>query len=105
MSYSYQLKGLFLGCVIGLALVTRLAIALPISVFGPIGGLVDVANELSIVIALLTAYRLTGRLRNYYDNRVRRRVLEQGFVKWMAELEARKAVAAAPSVPLLKKVA
>ena len=105
MSYSLRFKGFFLGCVIGFALTTRLAFALPMSLFGPLGGLADVANELSIVIALLVACRMTERFKSYYDSRARRRVLEEGFVKWTAELEARKTAAALSSEPLLKKVA
>lgn len=46
MSYSSRLKGFFLGCVIGFTLTARLAFALPISLFGPMGGLADYANEL-----------------------------------------------------------
>ena len=105
MSYCVRLKGFFLGCVIGFALTARLAFALPLSLFGPLGGLADVANEMSIVIALLVACRITDWFKNYYDNLVRRRVLEEGFVKWAAELEARKTAAALSSELLLKKVA
>ena len=105
MSHSIRFKGFFLGCVIGFALAVRLAIALPISLFSPIGGLTDVANELSIVIALLGAFRMAERFKSYYDNRARRLVLEQGFVKWASDLEARKAVAVVSPEPLLKKVA
>ena len=105
MSYSLRFKGFFLGCVIGFALTVRLAFALPMSLLGPIAGLADVANELSIVIALLAACRITERFKIYYDNRVRRRVLEEGFVKWTAELEARKPAAAISAEPMLKKVA
>ena len=103
MSNSLRLKGFFLGCVIGLAVSVRLAFAGSLGLFGPIAGLADVANELSIVIAILAAYRLTERLNSYYDNRARRLVLEEGFAKWTSELEARKAAAAATAI--LKKAA
>ena len=105
MSYSYRLKGFFLGCVIGFALSARLAFALPISLFGPLGGLADYANELAILVALLAAARLTERLKSYYAKRTVLRLLEASWVKWTAELEAQKSAAAALSVPLLKKVA
>jgi len=105
MSYSSCLKGFFLACLIGFALTARLAFALPISLFGPLGGLVDYANELAILVALLAASRLTGRLKSYYAKRTVLGLLEEGWVKWTDELEARKVTASAPSVPLLKKVA
>ena len=105
MSYSFRLKGFFLGCVIGLALATRLAFALPISLFGPQGGLADYANELAILVALLAASRLTERLKSYYAKRAVLRLLEAGWVKWTAQLEAQKSAAATQSVPVLKKVA
>jgi hypothetical protein len=105
MSHSLRSQGFFTGCVIGIALTARLAITLAIGLFGPLGGLADLANELSIVIALLAAFRIKDRFENYYDNLIRRRVLEEGFVKWTAELEARKATPAVPAAPLLRKVA
>lgn len=105
MSYSFRLKSFFLGCVIAFALVARLAFALPISVFGPMGGVADYANELAILVALLFASRLTERLKNYYAQRTVLRLLEAGWVKWTAELEAQKAAAAAAPVVILKKVA
>ena len=105
MASSLRLKGFFLGCVIGFALIARLAFALPISFFGPLGGLNDYANELAILVALLAASRLTERLKNYYAKRTVLRLLEEGWVKWTAEIEARKSAAAAPPVPLFKKVA
>jgi len=100
-----RLKGFFLGCVIGFALVARLAFALPISLYGPMGGLADYVHELAILVALLAASRLTERLKSYYAKRTVLRLLEAGWVKWTAQLEAQKSAAAAPSVPLLKKVA
>jgi len=105
MSYSLGLKGFFLGCVIGFALAARLAFALPISLFGTLGGLADYANELSILIALLAASRLTERLKSYYAKRTVLRLLEAGWVKWTAELEAQKSAAPVPSAAILKKVA
>lgn len=101
MSYSSRLKGFFLGCVIGFTLTARLAFALPISLFGPMGGLADYANELAILVALLAASRLTERLKSYYAKRTVLRLLEEGWVKWTAELEARKtAKTAAPAADL-----
>jgi hypothetical protein len=105
MSHSLRLKGFFIGCVIGLTLIARLAFALPIALVGPVGGLADVVNELSIVVALLAAFRIKDRFESYYDNLLRRRVLEAGFMKWTAELEARKSAPAVLAAPLLKKVA
>lgn len=105
MSYSSRLKGFFLGCVIGFALTARLAFALPISLFGPLGGLADYANELSILVALLAASRLTERLKSYYAKRTVLRLLEEGWVKWTAELEARKSVLAAAPTADLKNAA
>ena len=102
MSYSIRFKGFFLACVIGFALAARVAFALPISVFGPLGGLADYTNELAILIALLAAARLTERLKSYYAKRTVLRLLEEGWIKWTAELEARKGAAAAV---ILKKVA
>ena len=105
MTYSFRLKGFFLGCVIGFALATRLAFALPIGLFGPLGGVADYANEFSILVALIAASRLTERLKSYYAKRTVLRLLEAGWVKWTAELEAQESAAAAPSVPPLKQVA
>jgi hypothetical protein len=105
MAYSLRLKGFFLGCVITFALTARLAFALPISLFGPMGGLVDYANELAILVALLAASRLTERLKSYYAKRTVLRLLEEGWVKWTAQLEAQKSAAPAPPAVLLKKVA
>ena len=64
MSYSLRLKGFFLACVIGLALVTRVAFAVPISLFGPLGDLADYANELSVLAAVFAASRLTERFKS-----------------------------------------
>jgi hypothetical protein len=105
MAYSPRLKGFFLGCVFGFALTARLAFALPISLFGPLGGLADYANELAILVALLAASRLTERLKSYYAKRTVLRLLEEAWVKWTAEHEAQKSAAPAPSAAILKKVA
>jgi hypothetical protein len=105
MSYSTRLKGFFLGCVIGFALTARLEFALPICLFGPLGGLADHANELAILAALLAASQLTKRLKNYYAKGTVLRLMEEGWVKWTAQLEAQKSATAAPSVPPLKHVA
>ena len=105
MSYSTRRNGFFLGCVIAFALVTRLAFALPISLFGPLGGLADYANELAILVALIASFRLTERLKSHYAKRTVLRSLEEGWVKWTAQLEAQKSAGAAPSVPPLKHVA
>jgi hypothetical protein len=103
MSYSLRLKGFFLGCVIGFALTARLAFALPISLFGPMGGPADYANERTILVAILAASRLTERLKSYYVKRTVLRLLEEGWVKWTAQLEAQKSAAGAAAI--LKKVA
>ena len=105
MAHSLRLKGFFLGCVIGMALVTRLAFAASIGLLGPLSGLAGIANELCVIVALFAASRLTERLNCYYDNRARRRVLEQGFLKWMAELEAKKSAVATEPTSVLKKAA
>jgi len=105
MSYSRHLKGFFLTCLIGLALSARLVFALPISLFGPLGGLADYANELAILVALLAASRLTEVLKNYYAKGIVLRLMEEGWVKWTAQLEAQKSASAAPSIPPLKHVA
>jgi hypothetical protein len=103
MSDSLRLKGTFLGCAVGLALVTRLAFAGSIGLFGPMGGLADFASELSILIGVLATCGLIDRFTRYYDNRARRQVLEEGFVKWIGELEAQKS--AAMLVSTVKKAA
>ena len=91
MSYSLKMKLALLGCVVGLTVPVRLAFAGSVSLFGSMYGVADYANELSVLIAVITAYRLTERLQSYYDNLARRRVLEEGFVKWASEVEARAA--------------
>ena len=58
-----------------------------------------------ILVALIAASRLTERLKSYYAKRTVLRLLEAGWVKWTAELEAQESAAAAPSVPPLKQVA
>ena len=105
MSYSLRLKGFFLSCVIGLALVARLAFVVSVSIFGALGGLADFANELSVLAALFAASRLTERFKSYYAKRTVLRLLEEGWVKWTAQLEAQKSAAATRSVAVLKKVA
>ena len=103
MSDSIRLKGMFLGCAVGLTLVTRLAFAGSMGLFGPMGGLADWATELSILIGTLATCCLTDRFTRYYDNCARRWVLEEGFVKWIGELETQKS--AAMSVSGVKKAA
>ena len=105
MSYSTRLKAFFLGCVVGFTLMARLLIALPLVILGPMGGLAGIANELSIVVALLAAYRLTERLKSYHAKRTVIRLMETGWVKWLAELEARKSLFANSAESLLKNVA
>ena len=105
MSYSLRTKVYFIGCAIGLTLTARLLIALPLVIFGPTGGLADSANELSIIVALLAACRLTERLKNYHTKRTVIRLIESGWVKWLAELEARTSMSASLAEPLLKNVA
>ncbi len=101
MSYSTRLKGFFLGCVIGFALTSRLAFVL----LGPLGGMAEHANELAILVALLGASRVTESLKNYYAKGTVLRLMEEGWVKWTAQLDAQKSASAAPSIPPLKHVA
>jgi len=105
MSYSFRLKGFFLGCVVGFAVAARLAFALPMSLFGTMGGLADNANELATLAMILGASRLTERLKSYYAKRTVLHLLEEGWVKWTAQLEAQKPAKAASSALVLKKVA
>ena len=105
MPYSLRLKGFFLGCVIGTAASVRMAFAGSVGLFGAMGGLASYANELSILIAILAASRLTKRLNNFYARRTELRLLEEGFLKWASELEARKAAAAEVSTPDQRKAA
>jgi hypothetical protein len=105
MSHSMRIKAFFLGCVIGFALMVRLLIALPLVTLGPMGGLADIANELSIIVALFAAYRLTERFNSYHTKRTVIRLMETGWVKWLAELQARKSMSANSVETLLKNVA
>ena len=100
-----RLKTFFFGCVIGFAMMARLLIALPLVILGPMGRLANIADELSIAVALLTAYKLTERLKSYHAKRTVIRSVETGWVKWLAELEARKSMPANSAEPLLKNVA
>ena len=104
MSYSFRLKGFFLGCVVGFALATRLAF-LPLSLFESMGGLADFANEFSILIALLAASRLTQRLKSSYAKRTVLHLLEQSWLNWTAQLAEQKSAAAKPSGATFKMVA
>jgi hypothetical protein len=93
MSYSLRLKVFFLGRVIGLAVVTRLAFAGLIGLFGRMGGVADYAGELAILIAVFAAWRLTEWLNSYFARRTALRLLEEGFVKWVSQVEAQKSAA------------
>ena len=105
MSYLMRLKIFFLGYVIGFAMMARLLIALSLVILGPMGGLANIADELSIAVALLAAYKLTERIKCYHAKRTVIRLMEKGWVKWLAELEARKSMSANSAEPLLKNVA
>ncbi len=97
MSYSLKMKGTLLGCVIGFGVSVRLAFVGTVGLFGSMYGVADYANELSLLIAVLTVYRCTERLQSCFENRARRRVLEEGFVKWASEVETRRATKAVNS--------
>jgi len=105
MSYTRRLKVFFLACVICFSLAARLAFVLSIGLFGQMGGLADVANELSLLIALLAACRLTERLKSYYAKRTVVRLMEAGWVKWTAQLETPKSAPSSRSAEILKMVA
>ena len=105
MSYSSRLKIFFIGCVGAFTLAAWLVFALLISLCGPLGGLADFADELSLLIALLAASRLTGRLKNYHARRTVMRIHEAGWLKWTSELAAQKSAASAPLAVTFRKVA
>jgi hypothetical protein len=102
MSHSMRLNGFFLGCSVGLTLLVGLALGVPVSLYGPLGGLTDYLIELTVLSAVFGAYRLTERLHTDRAERTALHSTEAAWLKWTLELEARKA-AASPSG--LKKAA
>jgi hypothetical protein len=105
MSYSMHLNGFFLGCFISLTLLVGLALGLPVSLYGPLGGLADYLSELTVISAIFGAYRLTERLHTDRAERTALHSTEQAWLKWTTELEARKAAETAASASDLKKAA
>ena len=90
MSFRLRFKALFFGSIIGLAIVTRLAFA---GLFGHLGSVADYAAALVILIAIFIAPRLSEPVNRFYAQRTARRLLEEGFVKWASQVEARKSAA------------
>jgi hypothetical protein len=105
MSHSMRFNGFFLGCSVGLTLLIGLAFGLPVSLYGPLGGLADYLIELTVLTAIFSACRLTERLHAYRAERTALHSSEEAWGKWTAQLEARKAATVAPSAPTLKKAA
>jgi hypothetical protein len=95
MSYSMRLNGFFLGCSVGLTLLIGLAFGMPVSLYGPLGGLADYLIELTVLSAIFGACRLTERLHAYRADRAALHSTEAAWLKWTAQLEVRKATASA----------
>ena len=77
----------------------------PVSLYGPLGGLTDYLIELTVFSAILGAYRLTERRYTDRADRAERMALdstEAAWLRWTAQLEAHKATASASN---LKKAA
>jgi hypothetical protein len=102
MSHTTRFNGFFLGCSIGLTLLVALALGLPVSLYGPLGGLTDYLIELTVLSAVFGAYRLTERLQTYRADNAALHSTEAAWLKWTAQLAARKAAASASA---LKKAA
>jgi hypothetical protein len=105
MSHTTRFNGFFLGCSIGLTLLVGSAFGLPVSVYGPLGGLTDYLIELTVFTAIFGACRMTERLHTYRADRAALHSTEAAWLKWTAELAARKAAATAASASDLKKAA
>jgi hypothetical protein len=105
MSYPTRFNGFFLGCSVGLILLVGLAVGLPVSLYGPLGGLADYLIELTVLSAIFGAARLTERLYTYRAEGAALHSTEAAWLKWNAQLEARKATETAASAPDLKKAA
>jgi len=102
MSHSIRFNGFFLGCSIGLTLLVGLALGLPVSLYGPLGGPANYLIELTVFSVIFGTYRLTQRLQTYRADRAALHSTEAAWLKWTAQLEARKAAASASH---LKKAA
>jgi hypothetical protein len=105
MSYILSYTARFFGCAVAFGLVTRLVLALPMAQFGSIAGLADVANALSILIALIATYQLSERLKKQYAHRAALSSTEAAWAKWLTELEKSKRTVITAAEPLLKNVA
>jgi hypothetical protein len=106
MSYSFRSKTIALACGIGFTLMIRLAIGLAINLFGrSLDGLADAANEIPLVAGLLASFRLLERIEAHFAKVGVIRIMETGWVKWLAEIEAQKSVKSRLFKDVLKKVA
>ena len=105
MSYTTRFNGFFLGCSTGLTLLVGLALGLPVSLYGPLGGLTDYLIELTVFTAIFGACRLTERLHTYRADRTALHSTEAAWLKWTAQLEARKADVVSRPEQIFKKVA
>ncbi len=105
MSYSMRFNGFVLGCSVGLTLLIGLAFGLPVSLYGPLGGLADYLIELTVLSAIFGACRLTERLQTYRADRAALHSTEEAWLKWTAQLEAQKVAAVATPEQIFKKVA
>jgi hypothetical protein len=105
MSHTTRFNGFFLGCSVGLTLLVGLAVGVPVSLYGPLGGLADYLIELTVLTTIFGACRLTERLHTYRAERSALHSTEEAWVKWTLELEARKTAKTAASTSDLKKAA
>jgi hypothetical protein len=105
MSYPTRFNGFFLGCFTGLTLLIGLALGLPVSLYGPLGGMANYVSELTVFTAIFGACRLTERLYIHRAERTALHSTEAAWLKWTAEIAARKEAATAASISDLKKAA
>ena len=105
MSHTTRFNGFFLGCSIGLTLLVGLALGLPVSLYGPLGGLTDYLIELTVLSAIFGAYRLIERLQTYRADKAALYSTEAAWLKWTAQLEAHKAAVVAAPEQIFKKAA
>jgi len=107
MSHTTRFNGFFLSSSVGLTLLVGLALGVPVSLYGPLGGPANYLIELTVFSAIFGAYRLTERLHASRADKAALHSTEAAWLKWTAQLEARKAVvtATAASASDLKKAA
>jgi hypothetical protein len=105
MSCTTRFPGFFLGCSVGLTLLVGLALGLLVSLYGPLGGLMDYLIELTVLSAVFGAARLTERLHTSRGERAALHSTEAAWLKWTAQLEARKAAVVATPEQIFKKAA